>query len=330
MTARSPATEHGHQPGVGGGPPHEALSAALDYAAKGWRVLPVAGIADAGCACGRDCDSPAKHPLTHRGVHDASTDPVRIRRWWHRWPAANIGVATGAASGFAVVDVDPDSGGRRSLAKVRAAGRELPPTRMAFSGGGGFHLFYRLDQATTVGNTVGRLPGIAEPLPGIDLRGEGGYVVVAPSRHASGRHYRWSRRAVDMAALPPWLWQPPPPAAVQVLARSRLNWTSAYGAGAMADEVDAVCRLVVGQRNDGLNRAAFRLGQLVGGGELAADLVHDELLAAGLSTGLGEREAVRTIHSGLRAGERSPRRAPDAAADAPSPLRSASIGGSNG
>ena len=79
----------------------------------------------------------------------------------------------------------------------------------------------------------------------------------------------------------------------------------------MTDEVDAVRRLLVGQRNHGLNRAAFRLGQLVAGGELAADLVHDELLAAALSTGLGEREATRTIRSGLRAGEGSPRRAPD-------------------
>ena len=323
-------TAHDKPPGVGTVARDDCLSAALHYAAGGWLVLPVAGMTDAGCACGHDCDSPAKHPLTLHGVHDASTDPIRIRRWWHRWPTANVGVATGAASGFAVVDVDPRSGGRRSLETVRAAGRDLPPTRKAFSGGGGFHLFYGLGStATAVGNTVGRLPGIAGPLLGIDLRGEGGYVVVAPSRHASGRRYRWSRRAVEMAALPPWLSQPPPPPVVhQVLPRSRLSGSSPYGSAAMAEEVDAVRRLLVGQRNDGLNRAAFRLGQLVGGGELAADLVYNELLAAALSTALGEREATRTILSGLRAGECSPRQAPLAPAAASSP-QSASLGGAN-
>ena len=110
-----------------------------------------------------------------------------------------------------------------------------------------------------------------------------------------------------MAALPPWLWQPPPPAPVHVLPRSRPGGASPYGSTAMADEVDAVRRLLVGQRNHGLNRAAFRLGQLVAGGELASAVVHDDLLAAALSTGLGEREATRTILSGLRAGERLPR-----------------------
>ena len=164
--------------------PH--LSAALTYAARGWPVVPVAGMGEASCACGRDCDSPAKHPLTRHGVHDASTDDASIRRWWRRWPTANVGIATGARSGVVVVDVDPSSGGRRSLEAVRAAGMDLPPTRIAFSGGGGFHLFYLLPAGAGAGNTVGRLPGIAQALPGIDLRGDGGYVVVSPSRHARG------------------------------------------------------------------------------------------------------------------------------------------------
>ena len=65
-----------------------------------------------------------------------------------------------------------------------------------------------------------------------------------------------------------------------------------------------------GERNHGLNWAPFCLGQLVGGGELAAELVHRELLTAALSTGLSDAEASRTIRSGLGAGEQQPRRAP--------------------
>ena len=287
------------------------VDAALHYAALGWPVLPVAGMAAATCTCGSDCDSPAKHPLTRHGVHDASTDHARIRRWWRRWPVANIGVATGATSGIAVVDVDPGSGGRRSLDAVRAAGHGLPPTRVAFSGGGGFHLFYRVPEGVRVANTVGRLPGVAIPLPGIDLRGDGGYIVVAPSTHLSGRRYRWSRLATELVLLPRWLWLPPPaPAPIEVVSHARRSGASAYGSAALASELEAVRRLVVGERNHGLNRAAFCLGQLVGGGELASDLVHRELLTAALSTGLSESEASRTIRSGLGAGEQQPRRAP--------------------
>ena len=100
----------------------------------------------------------------------------------------------------------------------------------------------------------------------------------------------------------------PPPS--RWWSHDRRSGASAYGSAALARELDAVRRLVVGERNHGLNRAAFCLGQLVGGGELAADLVHRELLTAALSTGLSESEASRTIRSGLGAGEQQPRRAP--------------------
>jgi len=67
----------------------------------------------------------------------------------------------------------------------------------------------------------------------------------------------------------------------------------------------------VGQRNDGLNRAAFCLGRLVGGGELSEALVFEALLCSALAVGLGESEAAATIRSGLRAGMAVPRRAPE-------------------
>ena len=283
-------------------------AAALHYAANGWPVLPVAGMVGERCSCRRDCDSPAKHPLTRHGVHDATTDSRRIRQWWGHWPGANVGVATGTASGVAVVDVDVHSGGRRSLDALRSAGRDLPPTLMAFSGGGGFHLFYGLPADASVGNTAGRLPGASLVLPGIDLRGDGGYVVVAPSRHRSGYHYRWSAPAAELAPVPRWLIRQRPIVAT-ASTFDRVCAATPYGAAALAEEVDTVRRLVAGGRNDGLNRAAFCLGQLVGGGELPQDAVHAVLLAAAMSIGLGEVEANRTILSGISAGERVPRTA---------------------
>lgn len=272
------------------------LQAALTYASAGWAVLPVAG----------------KHPLTRHGVHEASIEERQIRRWWLRWPEANVGIATGSTSGLTVVDVDLGRGGRASLESLSTGGHGLPDTFRADTGGGGFHLFYRQPIGIVVSNTAGRLPNVADPLPGVDLRGDGGYVVAAPSRHATGRRYRWrSAESTELALLPTWLWPRPLPRHDRdVLARHRPSGASAYGSAALSSEVEAVRRLVEGQRNDGLNRAAFCVGTLVAGGELAEEAVFEALLAAAIAVGLGETEARATIRSGLRAGAGAPRTAP--------------------
>lgn len=87
--------------------------------------------------------------------------------------------------------------------------------------------------------------------------------------------------------------------------------TSPYAARALEDEVEQVRTAPEGVRNDTLNRASFSLGQLVAGGELHEHEVEDRLTDAALAAGLGEREARRTIGSGLRAGTTEPRQAPD-------------------
>lgn len=271
--------------------------------------MPVAGVSAGECGCRRPCENPGKHPLTRRGVHEATTDPVLIREWWRRSPGANVGIATGACSGLVVVDLDLPRGGRESLEAVLDAGRDLPRTLRARTGGGGLHLFYAAPPNVRVANTAGRLPGVARPLPGIDLRGDGGYVVVPPSVHASGRRYRWDGRA-RVSPLPAWLW-PARPAPTARAATPAATWegASAYGAAALSRQLERVRGLAVGERNDGLNRAAFSLGRLVGGGEVGEELVHEALLCAALAIGLGQGEAEATIRSGLRAGMSLPRRA---------------------
>lgn len=116
---------------------------ALRYAARGWPVFPVWWpLAGGACACGRpDCSHPGKHPLLRRGLHAATIDPTLIRRWWARWPLANVGIQTGSTSGLLVVDVD----GARGVRSLRTLldGRGPLEAAWARSGSGGWHAYLR-------------------------------------------------------------------------------------------------------------------------------------------------------------------------------------------
>jgi hypothetical protein len=158
------------------------LHAALRYAKAGFPVFPVHTVRGGKCSCGKlDCRSPGKHPRTSRGFIDATTDRKKIKAWWTEWPDSNIGMPTGSVSGLLVLDVDPRNGGYKSLAKVLIDSGPLPPTAKQQTGGGGRHLFFRYS-------------GLKMPktlAPGIDVKADGGYVVVAPSIHQSGKRYKW-------------------------------------------------------------------------------------------------------------------------------------------
>lgn len=191
--------------------PHDnpRLAAALNLAALGWRVFPVhtpllgADGAPPRCSCGTPgCECIGKHPRTAHGFRDATTDSAVIRGWWTRWPNANVGVATGAVSGLVVLDVDPRHGGDVTLGELEARHGRLPETVVALTGGGGRHYLFA-HPGGRIRNSAGNL-GV-----GLDVRGDGGYIVVEPSLHASGRRYAWelSRRPgeVALAPTPPWL-----------------------------------------------------------------------------------------------------------------------------
>ena len=141
------------------------------------------------------CEPGGKRPLTHNGFWDATTDPRRIRAWWTRWPAANVGVPTGNRSGLLVLDVDARDDGFESLALLEREEGSLPRTARARTGGGGMHVFFRYPAGETVRNSAGALGA------GLDVRGEGGYVVVPPSR--TQRAYEWIDGSPP--AEPPWL-----------------------------------------------------------------------------------------------------------------------------
>src|SRR5262249_15398402 len=105
---------------------------------------------------------------------------------WTQWPEANIGIATGAISGLVVLDVDPRHGGDESLEQWKTRyGHDFLTTVTSCTGGGGWHLFYtHPGQSMQIKNKVGLAPGL-------DIRGDGGYIVAPPSLHASGQRYAW-------------------------------------------------------------------------------------------------------------------------------------------
>jgi hypothetical protein len=147
--------------------------AALAYAKRGVPVFP--------------CEPGAKRPLTRNGHWDTTTDPRVIGRWWKRWPSANLGVPTGKKSGFVVLDVDLDAGGPESLANLEGASVPAPKTARVRTGGGGIHIYFRYPSGAGIRNSAGLLGS------GLDVRGEGGYVVVPPSRTQGP--YEWVDRS---------------------------------------------------------------------------------------------------------------------------------------
>lgn len=152
------------------------LDCALSYAALGKPVFPT---------------KPDKAPHTPRGFKDATTDEAVIRSWWARWPAAGVGIPTGKASGWLVLDVDPRHGGDASLSAFCDEHGHLPATAHAKTPSGGDHFVFDYPAHVEIGNSAGKLG------KGLDVRGEGGYLVAPGCDPAR----RWTN-ALDPAAAP--------------------------------------------------------------------------------------------------------------------------------
>lgn len=169
--------------------PSQALNpfreAALQYAQRGWHVFP--------------CRPRDKRPLTPHGFKDATTDPHQIRTWWRQWRHANVGIATGEVSGFVVLDIDTAKGGDTSLAALKTACGALPTTLESATGGGGRHLLFQWP-GVPVPNRVGTADTLGE---GLDVRGDGGYIVAPPSVHPRGGAYQWCDAAWVAKLVPP-------------------------------------------------------------------------------------------------------------------------------
>ena len=309
--------------------PIPMLSKALDYARRGVPVFPC-----------HPAPPRAKQPLTAHGVKDASRDEAVIREWWGRWPDAMIGAAMGTPSGVFAVDPDRpkeegDPDGLAAWNALVAQHGDIPHTHTHETPSGGRHFLFKMPDGVRITNKTGALP------KGIDCRGDGGYVIAAPSRMTDGRAYKMADLFDfgEFAPAPQWLVdlitadpkrapEPEPkanpkpehdgPNAFEQHAE-RESQRSAPGADPIARyvaaAVDRECSEVAncsrGGRNNRLNDAAFALGTLIGAGVLSSHEAMRALLDAASACGLtqadGERSVRATIESGMTAGAAKPR-----------------------
>jgi hypothetical protein len=308
----------------------ESHEKAIFYAQKyGWHIFPCAPL--------------SKNPAIPkeeggRGLHDATIDIAQIDAWWNAKLDANIGLNCGA-SGLIALDFD--------VAKETYAGHELFdhlmaefPTVTQETQSGGYHLLYRQPDGVKLGNSRGAFP------TGVDCRGHGGYIVLAPSilkpelqgldikddakrmakqkLYRTGHGYRWmtgrSPNDCKIAALPEFVLAilQAKPATATTPATVQVNGVgSKYAEAALNGELNKLLRTGEGSRNDQLNKSGFVLGQLVGAGVLDETTVRNGLESAAMAVGLGERETLATIRSGVGDGMARPRAIPERRQNAP-------------
>lgn len=236
---------------------NDRLKAALEYHEMGFSVILLHSVQDGRCSCtkGKNCTSKGKHPKLPRWEKFQKTPPTaeQIRNWWTSFPNANIGIITGAVSGIIVFDVDPPDGER----ELRELGLELPPTAVAKTGSGGLHYVFK-HPGGHCPNSVGKLG------KNLDVRGDGGLIVAAPSVNANGS-YTWSLHPRDVGIAEPPRW----------LLEHINHQNDNRNCGSKVTDDDWLQSVEEGGRNDKLTRLA---GSLFGRG-LPTELVMETLQA---------------------------------------------------
>lgn len=286
---------------------------ALRYAnARRWSVFPLAPRTKIPLIGERDGG---------HGCLDATADLYEITLWWRHQPNANIGIATGPASGIFVLDVDvkvPKGGGipgPQALKELERRFGELPATLTAGTGGGGEHRYFRWPEGYDLRNRATiKIDGVRTSL---DSRAQGGYVAAPPSIHPDGGVYRWIGDAVDPADAPTWLldllapvkatpgvYVPP----VRPAAEGRL---AAYGRNALDGACADIAGCGEGSRHDLIRNKALWIGRLIAGGCVGHGEAVTALQAAGEATGKDAREVAKCIAWGVDKGAGEPYRPPE-------------------
>lgn len=236
------------------------------------------------------CAPGGKQPLTSRGFHNATVDVECVSAWWRRWPEANVGLPTGGASAVDVVDVDVHDGGNGFAAfeRARSAGLVEGWAWLVRTPSGGVHAYFL--RSRTGGPAGQRSWQVFDRH--VDFRGDGGYVIVPPSRIGEATYAliavtQHQPRPVDAAALRRFL-EPP---------RTQLPAPRGASRDARPDRLAAwVAGRSEGARNHGLYWAACRMVE--GGHDFTEALA--TLGPAAESAGLPQREAETTIRSAYR------------------------------
>lgn len=238
------------------------------------------------------CVALEKRPLTTHGFRDALVDLDQVAGWWSRWPDANVAMPTGMASGIDVVDVDVHASGDgyAAIRSARSSGLLGDPAWMVKTPSSGLHLcFLHVDDASQ--------PSWQVPRKHVDFRGDGGYVVLPPSRVTQDDNTIGQYEVIDIAAHQPdsidaaalrRFLDPPHPSRRPV---------DLPVVGARPDRLAAwVASLSEGERNHGLFWASCRMAEAGERFDVAADV----LGGAARSAGLSDRESLTTIQSAYR------------------------------
>jgi hypothetical protein len=259
------------------------------------------------------CWPNTKLPMTKRGFLDATTDEGLVNWTFARTPNANLAVPTGWRSGLLAMDRDPRED-RDGHATHDALERDFGPsgeTLTSQTPSGGTHLIYNMPNVE-IRNSAGTFAG--EIAPGWDVRGEGGYILVAPST-IDGRLYRWINRRAPADLPQRWIdaLTPPPRPMVSAPAwvpsdereRTRLH---AWCVRAVQDEARKVAATMPGRRNDQLWASSSALAGLVHLGAIDLSDVRTALSwACSRWSERDQRKDERCIENGIRFGVANPR-----------------------
>ena len=234
--------------------------AALAYSKRKWPVLPLHSVINGRCTCGAGtCKSPGKHPVLRGGSKNASIESTLVERWFSGEVPRNVAIATGAPSGLLILDVDPRHDGERSLDLLEAKLGPLPTSHLVSTGGGGSHYYFSV-YGVAIRNSAGTLGA------GLDVRGDGGYVVAPPSQHTSGNIYRWLSKETELSAPPPV-----PSAALQALLGLKLDRLTSFEANASpiaeGGRNSALMSLAGGLRRKGFDEAEIIRALIKGNSE---------------------------------------------------------------
>lgn len=264
-----------------------------------------------------------KVPVTAHGFKAASGDPGMVADLWDAaGSSCNIGMATGEASGVWVLDVDAKAPvvregepapmtGLAALAMLEERHGPLPETRTVTTSSGGRHVYFRIPAGRVIRNRGSMKVGGVKT--GLDVRGEGGYVVLPPSVHPNGTVYEWGPSR-ELADAPGWLLDvvdPPAPvrAPVAPLPPGAFgDGLGRFGEAALRSACERIATAPAGDRHECMFRESAAIGELVGGGVLPRAQAEAALCAAGEAVGKSAREVARTVKQALDKGEQSPRR----------------------
>ena len=221
----------------------------------------------------------------------------------------NIGLACGPRSGVWVLDVDDEDANIAILEKI-----SLPAT-YTIKTGKGYHYYFKWVEGMQITNSH------RCEIDKIDVRGDGGYVVAEGSTHETGHVYACidaSEPAIADTGLMELLWPPkkqqpaPRSAAPSAAPTGNQDRFQAYTNKTINEVLDDLRATTKGGRNNALNKAAFRLGQLVGAEWSPLDhaTAEAELWAAARATGLPDREISQVIKHAIDDGAREPEQMP--------------------